>query len=124
MPLDATRCPANPAEVAEAYCMNTLDAADAAAFDEHLLGCDLCWGIVEATEAYVRAMREAAQRLRESAEWRLAGLRFRALPSQACRTYAPQDRDVGALDQTEGLGSLPLPVHTQQCRDKGASPRY
>jgi hypothetical protein len=68
VPLDATRCPANPAEVAEAYCMDTLDAADAAAFDGHLLVCDGCWGIVEATDEYVRAMREAAQRLRESAQ--------------------------------------------------------
>jgi hypothetical protein len=25
--------------------MDTLDAADAAAFDEHLLVCDECWGI-------------------------------------------------------------------------------
>jgi hypothetical protein len=48
--------------------MDTLDAADDAAFDEHLLVCDECWGIVEATEAYVRAIREAAQRLREPAE--------------------------------------------------------
>ena len=63
--MDAIRCPVDPGEVAEAYCMDTLDAADAAAFDEHLLVCDACWGIVEATEAYVRAMREAAQRLRE-----------------------------------------------------------
>jgi hypothetical protein len=37
----------------------TLDAA----FDEHLLVCDECWGIVEATEAYVRAIWEAAQQL-------------------------------------------------------------
>jgi len=66
VPLDAIRCPANPGEVAEEYCMDALDAADAAAFDEHLLVCDECWGIVEATETYVRAMREAAQHLRES----------------------------------------------------------
>jgi hypothetical protein len=46
--------------------MDTLDAADAEAFDQHLLACDECWGIVEATEEYVRAVREAAQRLRES----------------------------------------------------------
>jgi len=64
MPLDATRCPADPDEVAEAYCMDTLDAAESAAFDEHLLVCDECWEIVEATEEYVRPMREAAQRLK------------------------------------------------------------
>ena len=66
MSLDASRCPADPDEVAEAYCMDTLDANDAAAFDQHLLVCDECWGIVEATAEYVRAMRLAAQRLRES----------------------------------------------------------
>jgi hypothetical protein len=37
--MDATRCPANPGEIAEAYCMDTLDAA---VFDEHLLVCDEC----------------------------------------------------------------------------------
>jgi hypothetical protein len=44
--------------------MDTLDAADTAAFDGHLLVCDECWGIVEATAEYVRAMREAARWLR------------------------------------------------------------
>ena len=44
--------------------MDTLDAADAAAFDEHLLVCDECWMAVEVTDRYVRAMREAAERLR------------------------------------------------------------
>jgi hypothetical protein len=43
--------------------MDTLDTADAEAFDEHLLVCDECWGIVEATEQYVRAMRVAAERI-------------------------------------------------------------
>ena len=62
--MDGTRCPADPYEVAVAYCMNTLDAADAAAFDQHLLVCNECWGIVEATEEYVLAMRAAAERLR------------------------------------------------------------
>jgi hypothetical protein len=38
--------------------MDTLDAVDAAAFDEHLLVCDECWGIVEATEKYVRAIQQ------------------------------------------------------------------
>jgi hypothetical protein len=65
MGLDATRCPVDPDEVAKAYCMDTLDAADTAAFDEHLLVCDDCWGIVEATDEYVRAMREAAEQLLE-----------------------------------------------------------
>jgi hypothetical protein len=67
MPLHADRCPVDPDEVAEAYCLDTLDAADTAAFDEHLLVCDECWGIVEATDEYVRAMRAVAERLWESA---------------------------------------------------------
>jgi hypothetical protein len=57
MRLDATRCPADPDEVAEAYCMDRLDAADAAAFNKHLLVCDECLEIVVATEEHVRAMR-------------------------------------------------------------------
>jgi hypothetical protein len=43
--------------------MDTLDAADAAVFDQHLLVCDECWGIVEATDEYVRAMRAVVERL-------------------------------------------------------------
>ena len=61
MRLHSTRCPTDLDEVAEAYCMDTLDAADAAAFDEHLLVCDECWLAVEVTDRYVRAMREAAE---------------------------------------------------------------
>ena len=61
--MGATRCPAEPYEVAVAYCMDTLDVADAEAFDEHLLVCNECGGIVEATEQYVRAMRVAAERI-------------------------------------------------------------
>jgi hypothetical protein len=68
MNLDASRCPADADEVAEAYCMDTLDAADAEAFDQHLLVCDECWATVEAAEEYVHAMREAAKRLREESD--------------------------------------------------------
>ena len=63
--LNATPCPANPEEVAESYVMETLDVADAAAFDKHLLVCDECWLAVEVTDRYVRAMREAAEQLRK-----------------------------------------------------------
>ena len=48
--------------------MDTLDAADAEAFDQHLLVCDECWATVEAAEEYVHAMREAAKRLREESD--------------------------------------------------------
>jgi hypothetical protein len=73
MPLEATRCPADVDEVAEAYCMGTLGAVDAAAFDEHLLACDECWAAVEVTDRYVRAMREAAKRLRRDSTGSLPG---------------------------------------------------
>jgi hypothetical protein len=63
MGLHASRCPAKPEEVAESYVMETLDAADVAAFDKHLLVCDECWAVVEVTEQYVRAMRAAAEQL-------------------------------------------------------------
>jgi hypothetical protein len=68
MPLHASRCPAKPEEVAESYVLETLDAADAAAFDEHLLVCDECLVIVEATYDYVRAMRSAGEQLRRDSK--------------------------------------------------------
>jgi hypothetical protein len=63
---DPDRCPADPDEVAEAYCMGTLDRATATAFEDHYITCDGCAEIVEATEHYVRAMKVAAQRLRRA----------------------------------------------------------
>jgi hypothetical protein len=64
MPLDPARCPADPEEVAEAYCMGTLPLADTAAFGQHYIACSRCAAVVEATDQYVRAMRTAATRLR------------------------------------------------------------
>lgn len=58
------RCPADPEEVAEGYIMRTLADADAAAFEEHLLVCGRCMAAVDATDGYVRAMRDAARELR------------------------------------------------------------
>jgi hypothetical protein len=65
MRLHASPCPAKPEEVTEAYVVETLDAADAAAFEEHCLTCARRLAIVEATDEYVRAMRESAGRLRK-----------------------------------------------------------
>jgi hypothetical protein len=48
--------------------MYTLDAADAAAFEEHLLVCSECRETVEATQAYVRAMRGRQNGRRRPAE--------------------------------------------------------
>jgi hypothetical protein len=58
------RCPADPDQIAEAYCMGTLDRAVTAAFEDHFVTCNRCAEIVEATERYVRAMKVAARRLR------------------------------------------------------------
>ena len=44
--------------------MDELPKADAAAFEEHLLVCAGCRTAVEDADKYVRAMREAARRLR------------------------------------------------------------
>ena len=44
--------------------MGTLPAADAAKFEEHLLVCQECRILLESTEQYVRAMGNAAERLR------------------------------------------------------------
>jgi hypothetical protein len=52
-------------ETAEAYCMGTLNAADATRFEDHYITCRRCAAIVEDAGLYVRAMQDAA-RLRES----------------------------------------------------------
>jgi anti-sigma factor RsiW len=58
------QCPAQLSEIAEAYVMNTLDRAAAAAFEDHLMTCSRCAAAAEDADHYVRAMKIAAQRLR------------------------------------------------------------
>jgi hypothetical protein len=53
--------------------MDTLDAADTSAFDEHLLVCDECLAFVEVTEQYLRAMRSAAEQVRKDSTGPLLG---------------------------------------------------
>jgi hypothetical protein len=62
------RCPADPAETAEGYIMDTLDDAEAEAFEEHCLVCRGCLAVLEETERYVRAMRIATRRRRTDTE--------------------------------------------------------
>jgi anti-sigma factor RsiW len=64
VPLDRDHCPADPGESAEAYVRGTLPDTDAAAFEEHLLGCAHCRAAVEQADIFVRAMRAAASKLR------------------------------------------------------------
>ena len=58
------QCPADPEEIAQAYVMDNLPKADVAAFEEHLLVCAGCRAAVEHADKYVKAMRQAARRLR------------------------------------------------------------
>ncbi len=68
MPLDHAHCPADLEEIAEAFAMDTLPEGDAEAFSEHLLICAKCRVAVEAADIYVRAVSEAAARLRGEGE--------------------------------------------------------
>jgi hypothetical protein len=59
----SNRCPADPEEVAERYCLGSLPRVDAVAFEDHFLTCARCASIVETADQF-RAMKVAAQRLR------------------------------------------------------------
>jgi anti-sigma factor RsiW len=52
----------------EAYSLGDLSDREAAPFDEHLLICDLCRTKVEASDAYIAAMRGAARLIRQAAQ--------------------------------------------------------
>ena len=56
------------AEEIEAYSLGDLAEPEAAWFDEHLLICDLCRTKVEASDAYIAAMRGAARLIRQAAQ--------------------------------------------------------
>ena len=51
-------------EIAEAYCMETLDRPARLAFEDHYLVCPQCASVVASTDEYVRSMRTALERLR------------------------------------------------------------
>jgi hypothetical protein len=76
------RCPADPEEVAEGYCMGTLSPGEAAAFEEHYLACPACAGILENVDTYVRAIATAARRLRAADGSRERDLKTENLHSQ------------------------------------------
>jgi anti-sigma factor RsiW len=63
------------AEEIERYSLGGLSPEDAAPFDEHLLICEQCQANVEASDAYVAAMRGAAQRIRQTAGQAKSGKR-------------------------------------------------
>jgi hypothetical protein len=64
VPTDPQCCPPDVEEVAEAYCMNTLDHPARLAFEDHYLRCARCATIVASTDEFVRSMRNALEQLR------------------------------------------------------------
>jgi anti-sigma factor RsiW len=63
VPVIPENCPPNAEETADLYCLGTLSASEAAAFEEHYVGCPRCAEAIAAADDYVRAMRTAAERL-------------------------------------------------------------
>ena len=61
---DIPHCPPDVEEIAEAYCMETLDRPASLAFENHYLVCARCSSVVASTDEYVRSMRNALRRLR------------------------------------------------------------
>ena len=59
-------CPADPQEAAVAYLLGELRTDGARVFEEHYITCPRCAGILEETDQYVLAMKQATQRLRRS----------------------------------------------------------
>jgi anti-sigma factor RsiW len=61
-------CPSDPEETAEANLLTDLPAGEARAFEEHYITCPRCAAILEETQRYVLAMKQAVHRLRDTAK--------------------------------------------------------
>jgi anti-sigma factor RsiW len=57
------KCPPDIGELAESYYRGMFSPQEAAALEEHYLGCDRCTAELERAEAYIVAMRSAAMRI-------------------------------------------------------------
>ena len=57
------KCPPDIGEQAEKYHLGMLLPQEAAALEEHYLGCAACTAELERAEEYVAAMRSAAKRI-------------------------------------------------------------
>jgi anti-sigma factor RsiW len=66
--LHFTGCPTDSEEMAVDYALGLLNAADQAAFEEHLLTCQSCRDEVEFADVYARSMAGAARQLRNGGE--------------------------------------------------------
>jgi hypothetical protein len=49
--VEAQRCPPDVEEIADAYCLETLDPPARLAFEEHYLTCDSCAYVVAGTDS-------------------------------------------------------------------------
>ena len=58
-----SQCPADFDQLAEDYYFGTLAPAEAAALEEHFLGCPLCAERLELSDAWIAAVRSAARLL-------------------------------------------------------------
>ena len=66
--VDCNECPANPAEVAEAYVMGTLQKERMIAFEDHYVTCSQCATVLQKTAEYIEAMRAVSRKVRERYE--------------------------------------------------------
>jgi anti-sigma factor RsiW len=61
---DPDHCPAEPEGTVEAYLLCNLPAGEARAFEDHCITCPRCAAILEETDRYTLAMKQATWRLR------------------------------------------------------------
>ncbi|MBZ5726452.1 MAG: zf-HC2 domain-containing protein [Acidobacteriia bacterium] len=60
------RCPSDPQETAEALYMGRLNPAQARRFQAHMKSCSACRQIHAEAAAFVKSMRQAARRIRQT----------------------------------------------------------
>jgi len=107
-------------ETLEGYSQGTLGEAELAAFEEHLLVCPLCQDRLAETDAFIRAMREAAQDLQAGPPVGAGLLAKMNLPS---RIWAPVLAGLavalgvlGWWNLGRGAGGPPVAVALQSVR--------
>jgi anti-sigma factor RsiW len=60
---DPDSCPQDPQESAEAYLLGRLPPDQAREFEDHYIACAMCAEVVEETDRFVTAIKQAADRL-------------------------------------------------------------
>jgi anti-sigma factor RsiW len=59
------RCPSDPVDVAELYCLNRLSPEDKLAFEDHYMTCSKCAEEVEKAQKFIEAAKAVARRLKQ-----------------------------------------------------------